>query len=116
MSADGQYRCATRVFQQRRSEVMSISLRKHAEYVKDFQVRIRQLEEALTGSLALCRECDGRGGWNGSSDGEIPFAPCPECSKYSKALGSPASGSIPKDIDDFPGPEDFGVAPSGSVK
>lgn len=71
---------------------MGISLYKHAEYVKDFQVRIRQLEEALTGSLALCRECYGRGGWAGSSDGAIPFAPCPECSKYRKTLGSPVSG------------------------
>jgi hypothetical protein len=35
---------------------------------------------------------------------------------YGKCRGSPASGSIPKDIDDFPGPEDFGVPPSGEGK
>lgn len=45
-----------------------------------------------------------------------PCLPESPCQHSHECYGSPASGSIPKDIDDFPGPEDFGVPPSGEGK
>lgn len=50
------------------------------------------------------------------SDGEgtdcAVFVTNPELERAS-GCGLQASGSIPKDIDDFPGPEDFGLSNSG---
>jgi hypothetical protein len=53
--------------------------------------RIAQLEAALTGAVKLCRDCDGKGGWDAYSD--MPYVACPACAPFRAAL-------VPKGSDD----------------
>lgn len=53
-----------------------------------YEARVAALEAALVKAVALCKTCDGKGGWKGSDDGEIPYATCIDCSPIRRILSS----------------------------
>jgi hypothetical protein len=56
----------------------------YAGVAMEQSARIAELEAALKGALTLCRDCDGKGGWDAVDD--LPYVACLLCAPYRSVL------------------------------